>query len=64
MTDIRSWTLTTWLELDDNGTRCKETSYSKLEVDHIVPWSKGGTTTLDNAQLLCKVHNSGKGNRV
>jgi 5-methylcytosine-specific restriction endonuclease McrA len=49
--------------IDDNGNRCTETSYSKLEVDHITPWSKGGRTTLDNAQLLCKHHNTSKGNK-
>lgn len=48
--------------VDADGTRCKETSYSKLEVDHIIPWSKGGKTIIDNAQLLCKHHNTSKGN--
>ncbi len=33
-----------------------------LHVDHIQPWSKGGTTTLDNLQTLCSVCNIGKGN--
>jgi hypothetical protein len=32
-----------------------------LEVDHIVPWSKGGETTLDNLQTLCSDCNQGKG---
>lgn len=49
--------------IDDDGNHCGETSYSKLEVDHVVPWSKGGKTTLDNARLLCKSHNASKGNR-
>lgn len=48
---------------DEDGTRCKEDSYNNLTVDHILPWSKGGRTTVDNAQLLCKSHNSSKGNR-
>ena len=52
------------IEIDNNGNtiRCNETNYSKLTVDHIIPWSKGGRTILDNAQLLCKSHNSSKGN--
>jgi 5-methylcytosine-specific restriction endonuclease McrA len=25
-----------------------------LHVDHVVPWSKGGETTIDNLQTLCK----------
>lgn len=48
----------------DSGTRCPESNYSKLEVDHIIPWSQGGRTVIDNAQLLCKHHNAGKGARI
>lgn len=42
---------------------CTEDRYNMLEVDHIKPWSDGGKTILDNAQLLCKHHNTSKGNR-
>jgi|HubBroStandDraft_6_1064221.scaffolds.fasta_scaffold156953_1 hypothetical protein len=35
-------------------------SYEEAEVDHRKPYRKGGTTSLKNAQLLCKVCNSGK----
>lgn len=31
-----------------------------LHVDHIVPWSKGGETTLNNLQTLCEKCNLGK----
>jgi hypothetical protein len=31
--------------------------------DHIAAWSKGGATSLDNCQMLCKTHNQAKGNR-
>ncbi len=31
-----------------------------LHVDHIVPWSKGGETTLENLQTLCEKCNLGK----
>lgn len=31
-----------------------------LEIDHIVPWSKGGETTEDNLQTLCFNCNRGK----
>jgi hypothetical protein len=34
----------------------------ELHIDHIVPLSKGGTTTLDNLQVLCADCNLGKGN--
>jgi len=31
-----------------------------LHVDHILPWSKGGETVLDNLQTLCAKCNLGK----
>lgn len=33
-----------------------------LHIDHIVPWSKGGETTLINLQTLCSKCNLGKSN--
>lgn len=33
-----------------------------LHVDHILPWSKGGKTELENLQSLCSKCNLGKGN--
>ena len=40
---------------------CGDKNYSHLSVDHIKRWANGGRTELDNAQLLCKTHNSSKG---
>jgi hypothetical protein len=34
-----------------------------LHVDHIVPWSKGGKTQIDNLRTLCAACNIGRGNR-
>ncbi len=34
----------------------------KLHIDHIIPWSKGGETAMDNLQTLCGECNVGKGN--
>lgn len=34
-----------------------------MHADHIIPWSKGGKTTIDNCQLLCKAHNLAKSNK-
>ena len=38
-----------------NGTRCG--SRHGLEVDHVVPYSAGGTNDLSNLRLLCAAHN-------
>jgi 5-methylcytosine-specific restriction endonuclease McrA len=35
----------------------------KLHVDHVIPFSKGGKTTLENLQALCSRCNIGKSNR-
>ena len=29
----------------------------EMHADHIIPWSRGGHTTLDNGQMLCRDHN-------
>ena len=33
-----------------------------IHFDHILPWSKGGETVLENLQVLCAPHNLAKGN--
>lgn len=34
-----------------------------VEVDHVVPWSKGGPTVVENLRVLCFACNRGKSNR-
>jgi hypothetical protein len=34
----------------------------ELHVDHVVPWSKGGETVMENLQTLCSICNLGKSN--
>ena len=36
----------------------------ELHVDHIIPWSKGGETTIDNLQTLCSKCNLGKSDEI
>ena len=44
--------------------KCKERiKLSNCHADHIVPWSKGGTTEEKNCQILCGTCNKQWGNR-
>jgi hypothetical protein len=43
---------------------CKKSlTWEDFTIDHIDPHSKGGRTALENAALMCRTHNSSKGNR-
>ncbi|WP_281640517.1 HNH endonuclease family protein [Aurantimicrobium minutum] len=35
----------------------------EMDADHVAAWSKGGATTPENCQMLCKTHNRAKGNK-
>jgi 5-methylcytosine-specific restriction endonuclease McrA len=49
-----------------DGARCRMCGATPqdtlLHVDHIVPWSHGGETVIENLQILCERCNIGKSN--
>lgn len=48
-----------------DGGRCVYCgSTQNLQLDHIIPFSKGGATTLENMQLLCQKCNIEKSNKI
>lgn len=48
-----------------DGARCVYCgSTENLQLDHIIPFSKGGATTLENLQLLCQKCNLEKSNKI
>lgn len=46
---------------DSNKTRIWK--LNEMDADHVTAWSKGGSTDVNNCQMLCKTHNRAKGNR-
>lgn len=46
-----------------NNNRTKIYTLAEMDADHVTAWSRGGATTLDNCEMLCKTHNRAKGNR-
>ena len=50
-----------------DGYRCRRCGvserYAALEIDHIIPISKGGKSTYENLQTLCRKCNYEKGNK-
>lgn len=48
----------------DGGKCARCGSRERLEYDHIIPISKGGSNTARNIELLCEKHNRSKSNNV
>lgn len=51
-----------WQRDDGRCTICG--SRYKVQIDHIIPWALGGTTSLENLRLLCQAHNLHEARRL
>lgn len=50
---------------DRDGWRCRQCGASDpLSLDHIFPYSRGGTDAMENLQTLCRPCNSSKGAKI
>lgn len=46
-----------------DANKSKIWPFADMDADHVAAWSKGGATSIENCQMLCKTHNRAKGNR-
>ena len=49
--------------LGHDANKSKMWKLEEMDADHVAAWSKGGQTSAENCQMLCKTHNRAKGNR-
>ena len=47
----------------DNANRTRIYKFNEMDADHVTAWSKGGATSVENCEMLCRTHNRSKGNR-
>lgn len=46
----------------NNANNSKIWLLAEMDADHVTAWSRGGETSIENCQMLCKSHNRAKGN--
>ena len=46
-----------------DANKAKIWDLKEMDADHVTAWSNGGSTDINNCQMLCKTHNRSKGNR-
>lgn len=46
-----------------SANKTKTWGINDMDADHVTAWSKGGSTDVENCEMLCKTHNRAKGNR-
>jgi hypothetical protein len=49
--------------IGSNANKTRIYKQDEMDADHVTAWSKGGSTDLDNCEMLCVTHNRAKGNK-
>ena len=49
--------------LGNNSNKTRIYELKEMDADHVTAWSKGGSTSIENCEMLCSTHNRAKGNR-
>jgi hypothetical protein len=49
--------------MSQNANQNRIYELKEMDADHVSAWSKGGTSSAKNCEMLCKTHNQAKGNR-
>ena len=51
-----------YCSIGSSSNKSKIWKASDMDADHVTAWSKGGESTEENCEMLCKPHNRAKGN--
>lgn len=49
--------------IGNNSNKNRIYKFEDMEADHVKAWTKGGSTTIENCEMLCTMHNRSKGNK-
>lgn len=49
--------------MGSNNNKTRIYTLKEMDADHVTAWSKGGSTSEDNCEMLCVSHNRAKGNK-
>ena len=49
--------------IGSNANKTRIYAINEMDADHVTAWSKGGATSIENCEMLCKTHNCAKGNK-
>ncbi|PIP24896.1 MAG: HNH endonuclease [Candidatus Nealsonbacteria bacterium CG23_combo_of_CG06-09_8_20_14_all_36_12] len=62
-TEAKSKSNCPYCAIGHDANKKKIWKLDEMDADHVAAWSKGGATSIENCQMLCKTHNRAKGNR-